>query len=74
MIIKWIAESYIKRACAKACDSNASEYRHIQTLLFNTIRECDTESNDSTIYAWMLGHFIETSNIILPHVSKGLRK
>lgn len=74
MIIKWIAEYYIKQACRKACNANPFDYYNIQTLLFTEIRLCDTESNDSTLYASMLDNFNEASKSILPHVSKGLRK
>ena len=74
MIIKWIAEFYIKHACKSACDGYSSEYRDIQSLMFSCFREYDTESNDSTIYDFMLEAFNYASIEILPHVSKGLRK
>lgn len=74
MIIKWIAEYYIKQACKNACNGSFKDYTDIQTLLFSEIRSCDTESNDSTIYAFMLEQFNKSSNLVLHYVSKGLRK
>jgi hypothetical protein len=72
-MIKRIAHYYIKKTCQKACNGNATEYRELQELMFKTIRETDTESNDSSIYSWMLDEFDSASRYLI-YVSKGLRK
>ena len=74
VIIRWIAHYYIRNACHKACNSFTYDYLEILRIMIQTIRDDETESNDSTIYSMMLDDFNKISRTELPHVSEGLRK
>jgi len=71
-MIKLIAQYFVKQACRKACNGDIKDYYDLQSLMFAEIRECDSESNDSTIYSRMHEEFVLASQS-LKHVSKALR-
>ena len=73
MLIKWIGMYFIRRACSKVANADSKDYKEIQRTLFKEISMWERESNDSTVYAWMLSEFNRASMIYLKHVSKDLR-
>jgi len=73
-MFKWIAEKYIKKCVQDAVrNGNVRNLQEIHTVMFTEARVADTESNDSTIYVWMLDQF-NVGSKALPDVAEVLRK
>lgn len=65
---------YIRNAVREASDAKTEKLDEIFQVIFKEARECDHESNDSTIYAYMLSRLNKASDKELKYVSESLRK
>lgn len=73
-MIKWLAMRYIKRACENRADAAYSQFDEIINTIFAHTAKIESESNDSTVYAYLMSDIRTVALKSLPNVSDGLKE
>lgn len=53
-MIKWLVMRYIKQACEKRSQAYYSQFDEIINTIFTHTNDIETESNESTVYAYLM--------------------
>ena len=73
-MIKWLVMRYIKHACENRSDAAHSQFDEIIKTIFTHTAKVESESNDSTVYAYLMADIKMAALKELHYVSDGLKE
>jgi hypothetical protein len=72
-LVKFFVKLYIRKCAQNACNGNPYHLHLLLKDICAETRAADSESNDSTIYAFLVDELALASKTPLRHVSEALR-
>lgn len=73
-MLKWIALRYIEKACQNRTNANYEDFDEIIKTIVESARIYEPESNDSTVYAYLMTDIRTLALSSLSYVSQSLKE